>query len=473
MAKIMRLTALFFRNKYTERAVAVLTIFLFLATVSVALRSYYLYQTLFPAYEQKLNKKLKDQVAIIKAFLLENKKHVDELALDPVILDFLQNISPESEKALNNYISKRKENFGFKSLSLIANSGIVVFSTNELLRDVHLNDEKYSQTPLFRSFFVSSMTLTPDFSDFSYSTIIKAPAFYITMPLIKNNKILGVIAYQIDEENLNTITKDYLDLGRTGEFVLAVQTGSRATFITPTRNDPKIRFTTKELFSDTGGYEALLRAGRGETGFGENNDYQGIKTLASWSFIPGVDWAIIVKINIQEILEPIEKLNKYLITLSILTLLSALLTLFFYYQNITKRLAKIQRRLFRILPAQLRYPEFFLLIIFLFLSIFSINQYKSAMSSSLEKAQKFAIKQIQNGISEVNNNLNKITNLADFIAQDLRTERLISEDIRKRLRREIVETEGLVRITIAYGPYRYDSKIKLHAPSIPKKKMAI
>ena len=470
----MRLTALFFHNKYTERIVVVLTIFLFITTVSIALRSYYLNKTLFPFYEQILQRKLHDQISVINAFLQKNKKNADELADDPYILDYLNNFqktssaSDEKHEELNNYLAKRKENFGFKSVSLIANSSTVVFSTNELLRNVHLNDEKYSTTPLFRSYFVSSMTLTPDFSDFSYSTTLKAPAFYITMPLIRNNKVLGIIAYQIDEEKLNTITKDYLDLGKTGEIVLAVQSGSQVTFITPTRNDPSIRFTTKDLFGESG-FEALQRAGTGETGIGINSDYQGQKTLASWSFIPLVDWAIVVKINTHEILEPIDSANKYLLIFSILTIFFGLLTVFFHYKSIKKRLSEIRRKLFLHVPSQIKHPEFFLLLIFLFLSILSIYQYKHALNSSLEKSQKMAIKEIETGIVKINNNLKKISGLADFIAQDLRTERLISEDIKKRLRREIVETEGLVRITIAYAPHKYDKNFKLYAPSITQK----
>ncbi len=76
--------------------------------------------------------------------------------------------------------------------------------------------------------------------------------------------------------------------------MLAVQSKSYATFITPTRNDPNIKFTAKELFVESG-FEAMQRAAKGETGFGINIDYQGQKTLASWSFLPRVDWPLLSK----------------------------------------------------------------------------------------------------------------------------------------------------------------------------------
>ncbi len=468
----MQAAATVFYNKYIKKIVFLLTILSFIATLSFIVRSYYLHRTLVPRYEQKLDKKLNAQVARINAFLDEIKDKANGLAADPVILDYLEkgtrvdSISPTEQQTLSNFLAKRQENLGFKSVSLIANNSTVVFSTNPLLRNVHLNDEKYSATPLFKSHFVSSMTLTPDFSDFLYSTTIKAPAFYITMPLIRNNKVLGELAYQIDEEKINAITRDYLDLGATGETALTALSGPYAVFIVPTRNDPSIRFTRKELFVESS-FKPMQRAAEGETGSGVDIDYRNQKVVASWSFIPRVDWAIVVKIDLVEVLQPIVSANEYLIAFLILTLLFAAFTAFLYWQTIGKRLSVI-RTVVRYIPAPLRHPEFTFILIFLFLSALSIYQYNYSISSALKKSQDLAIKKVKDGISKIDAELEKIRLLADFIAQDLRTERLISEDIRKRLRREIVETDGLVRITIAYGPNKYSNKIKLYAPSITR-----
>lgn len=473
MAKIMRAKALFFQNKYFEKIAAVLTTVLFLLSISLIVRSCYLSKTLIPLYEQKLQKKLDDQVAAIKVFLNGKKAHTDALAHDRVILDYLnkihlrQEVSPAEQEAFSNYIAKRRENAGFKSLSLIT-GGTVVFSTNKLLRNVHLRDERYSNTPLFRSYFVATLGLVTDFSDFLYSTTIKEPAFYITRPLFRDNKIIGNIAYQVDEQELNVITRDYLDLGATGEIVLAVQTASQATIITPTRNAPSIRFIKEELFAESK-FVPMQRAARGEIGHGITIDYRGEKTLAAWSFIPRVDWGVVVKIDFKEIMEPVTSANKYIIIFSILTLIFAAVTAFLHSKKLSNKLSTIRTKIFGFIPQNIKLLEILLLSIFIVLSVLSIYQYEHSISSALKKSQDLAIHQVENGISSIENDLEQIRHLADFIAQDLRTERLISGDIRKRLRREIVETDGLVRITIAYAPYNYSNEKRLFAPSITQK----
>ena len=473
MAKIMRLIALFFHNKYAEKIVTVLTILLLMATVSIALRSYYLHKTLTPRYEQKLQKKLNEQVARINAFLDESKANADELASDSAILDYQEkiflkeSILPAEQHSLSSYLSKLQENIGFKSFSLIDNDSTIVFSTDPLLRNVRLNNEIYSTTPLYKSFFGSSMTLTPDFSDIYFSTLIKAPGFYITMPLIRNNKVLGEIAYGIDVEKIAAITRDYLDLGTTGEIVLADQTGPYGIFITPTRNDPFIRFTKKELFVGSG-FQLIRRAAQGEAGSGIGLDYREIKVVAIWAFIPRVAWGIVVKIDLQEVLEPLDLNNKYLITFAILTLIFAALTALFHRKTVGLKLSVILK-VFERMPVPIRYPEFFLILIFLFLSALSIYKYKHGVSSALKEAQDLAIEDVKAGIAEIETDIGQVRLLANFIVEDLHTERLISEDVRRRLRREIVETEGLVRITIAYAPYKYSDKIRLFAPSIVRK----
>jgi len=473
MAKIMRLIALFFHNKYIQKIIVVLTILLFITSLCLAGRTYYLHKTLVPAWEQKLQRKLNSQMARINEFLDDNNKKANALALDPIILDYQEkvvnkeNILPTERQNFSNYIAKRQKYIGFKSFSMIDKNSDIIFSTSPLLRDIQLNNDLYINTPLYKSYFVSSMTMTRDFSDFYYSTLIKAPAFYITMPLIRNNKMLGEMAYQIDEDKITSITRDYLDLGTTGEIVLAVQSGDYAVFITPTRNDPSILFTKKELFGKSN-LQILQEAARGQTGNGVGTDYRGIKTVASWSFIPRVDWAIVVKINLSEVLEPIVSNNKFLIPFIVLTLIFAALIMIIHRDKVGQKLSII-RRLYEYIPAPVRHLEIFLILIFLILSILAVYQYKHNVSAALKKSQDLAIEEVKDGITKIDIYLEQVRRLANFIAQDLRTERLISKDIIKRLRREIVETDGLVTITIAYAPYQYSDKVKLYAPSITQK----
>lgn len=468
MDKSISFASFILRHKFTRKLLLSFAVIFLIITSALAFRYYYLSKNLVPQYEKLLQRKINEQIAAITSFLNENEKNLKEIIKDENVLNFMELlqskniISNKIQENNKDYIQKLQENLGFKSLSLLDNWGNVLFSTNSSLSKVKLQNEVLSNAPLFRSFFAAYMTLSTDFSDFLYSPIIKEPAFYVTTPAIKDKKLLGIIAYQIDETELTAITRDYLDLGDTGEVVLAVQTESEAHFITPTRNDPTIRFTKRQLFGEAD----ILKAARGEKGTGIGNDYRGITTVSTWAFIPRVDWGIVVKLDLSEVNKSMLPVKKLLMVFSLLTVLFIFLSLLVYGHKFSKLKEKTRFTAFSYIPKELKHFSFFALLIFIYLSIMVVYQFKEATDRALLRSQESAISQIKHGVSLVNDDLERIRRLAEFIAQDLQTERLISEDIRKRLRRDIVETEGLVRITIAYAPFKRSSNIRLYAPTI-------
>ena len=457
----------FFQKRWFKYLIFGLQVVLILSTLSLALYINYTQKNLLPYYKNTLQKKLETQVEAISAFLDKQTQTVEELSKDILILDFMQNAQKDErlENQIAIHLKTLQETIGFKSLSLIEPNGDIKYSTNPLMRGIKLNDETYSKTPLYLSFSVSSMVLAPDFSYFSFSSILKEAAFYVTAPLFYNRKVIGVIAFQIDEKNLNAITRDYLDLGKTGETVLAVQSGPQAFFITPTRNAPSIKLTKLDLFSDKN-LSAIQRAARGEIGHGIIFDYLGEKTLASWSFIPRVTWGVVVKINLDEINAPLKKLQNYLLLSALVALFFLLILIIIYREYFQNKISKLMAQTSRLVPFKLRYFIIILVLFFSYLSVLAIYNLKHAMSIGLENSQHQAIESIKRGVQSIDAHLEKIRLLGDFIAQDLQTERLISQDIKQRMRREIVETDGLVRITIAYKPMGIGNNKKLYAPSI-------
>jgi len=458
------------KKRWFKNLVIGIEIILLILTAGIAIYTFNLQEKLIPKYEKKLQKKLHHQLAAISTFLDQQTSYVTELSKDDAILNYME-LSRDNrpvpeliEKNLASHVNTLKEDIGFKSLSLIANNGTILFSTNSLLRHIKLNDEVYSQTPLYLSFYISSMDLAPDFSYFFFSNILKETAFYVTAPLFKDRKVVGIIAFQIDEKKLESIARDYIDLGDTGETVLAEQSGNQTFFITPTRNNPSIKFSKVNLFSHVENLD-IERAARGETGHGIVTDYLGKKVLSTWTFIPEVTWGIVVKINIDEIKATINMWQRLLLISAICALLFGLFVLVIHGVNLFKRIYVITNHIAERIPHKFRYSIIILIIIFIYLTTLSIYNFQQAKSKGLQSAKNQAIEQIKKGIQAIESDLQKISLLADFIAQDLQTERTISLDIKKRMRRQIVETDGLVRITIAYNPHNQKNN-KLYAPSI-------
>jgi hypothetical protein len=453
----------FFHYKLIKLIALMCAIIGLLILIILTARAIYLEKTLVPKYQVKLEKKINEQIEIINDFLNRHQENALLLAQDKKILAYNKNKQLDNTE-FRNYILKKQENFKFENLLIIDDNSQVLFTTTPKYAHLNLLDETLTKAPLRRSYFASSMTLTRDFSDFLFSTILKEPAFFITYPLLDQQKFVGALAYQINEDELTAISRNYLDLGNTGEIVMAVQTATDAFFITPTRLDPEIRFTKRKLF-EKGATSITLRATRGERGSGIATDYLGNKVLATWAFIPRVDWGIVVKINLEEIRAPIEQYHNYIIISAIITAVFILLNLLIYHRQITRKL----REKFPEFIRQIYHASYLLLIllgIFIYLLLISIISFKKDYKKSIKESQAVAINDVKQGVDEIEQYVEKIQRLGDFIAQDLRTERLISEDIKRRLKREIIETDGIASITIAYAPYQYDKNKKLFAPSI-------
>jgi hypothetical protein len=461
----------FFNSIYLRRTFLALEIILLLIIAILSLKAFYDNRAVVPYYTAKLDKKLDDEISSISKFLNEQQRYVDELSVDETILDYFQKIKDNQHINANQknnfevYIHKLQQNIGFKNLAFIGIDAVIRFSTHARLLGIDLHHESQAGTPLFRSFQVASLTLTEDFSDFLYSTLLMQPVFYLTAPIYKNEKLLGMLAFQIDDLKLNTITRDYLDLGQTGEIVLAVQTGPEIFFITPTRNDPSIRFTKRDLFAQSG-FEAIVSAGKGNRSSGINLDYRGHKSLASWGYIPRVDWALVVKIDLQEIYAPIKLLRERLKFLGAIAIFFGIITLILYHAELYAAWSLINRKFLVRIPRKLHYTILTFFGLFLILSATTIFKFQGKLSSAVSKAQHLAEQQVEAGISSINRDLENIRQLSDFIALDLQAERLISADIELRLRREIIENEGLVRISIAYKPDPDSPKRGLYAPSM-------
>ncbi len=436
-------------------------IFLFASLILWGL-SYYYKNNIITKYKYILETKTQTQINIINKFLNNQKDIIEELAHDPMILEYAENNNNNNK--FNEHIKKKQDKLDFENILIFNNNSQIIYSIKNIYNNINIADEMYIHTPVRRSFLVSFMTLTPDFSDYGISTIANEPVFYVTAPLIKDNKFVGVISIEIHEEKVNALSANYLGLEKSGEIVVAVQTATEAFFIMPTRLDPTIQFTRIPLFGDNENSD-IQRAARGERGTGIIKDYLSNDVLASWAFIPRVDWGIVVKINTSEILAPVQKYKNFA-KYSLFIALFLIAVFGFFSRDIIFNILSNKYPLIFTKIYNLKVLLFILLCISIYLLSINIIHFDNERTGALKFHQKKARDQTQEAINKIRKDLNKITALGDFIAHDLKTERLVSDDIKRRLRREVIETEGIASITIAYAPYEHDSKRRLFAPSI-------
>lgn len=452
-------------------------LYFFIATTCIIALWYgFLHYSLFPTYKKKLWEIMLKKEDTINALLKTEENHAKTLATNPITQDCLtlfnqnRNSNDLANKNYASFLEPQQEIMGFKNILLLDINKIVLFSTTKKIpTSTDLNDELYKNSELTRSCDRSTMCLTTDFSEYYFDPLLGDPALFITTPVMKNKKLIGTLVYQYDQQKIYTITNQYIDLGKTGETALARQDDSFIFFVAPTRNDPEITFKKRELsYKSPLSIQASVLGGQG---LGEATDYRAVPVIAAWTFIPKVDWGMVVKMDQSEIIEPLSTAKTALLLALCMLIIWIILLEFFYNKPLINRLITLSKtRPFIYAPHTFKHPLFICMVIFLFMTIKTIINYQATNSSVTNKAKQSIVEDIENGAQKIEQILNKIAFTTQSIADDLQSHRLTKDDIIKRIKRDLAENNTIISITVAFAPYAYDKNIRLYAPSLTKTK---
>ena len=239
------------------------------------------------------------------------------------------------------------QEFGYYDIFLINNSGDVMYSVfKELDYATNLITGPYSNTGLAEAFrksepasVVADTVHTVDFADY-YPSYNGAAAFF-SSPIYDGDKKLGVLIMQAPVDRLNSLMTynnnwKEVGLGDSGETYIVA-------------NDNKLRNDSRFLIEDKAGYiTALQQAGDpnvnrilakgtsiglqgastpgtkdallGNEGFSQFPDYRGVPVLSAYTplDIPGLHWALMSEIDVEEAFRPIKKMNSEILSKAVL-----------------------------------------------------------------------------------------------------------------------------------------------------------
>ncbi|HSC24629.1 MAG TPA: cache domain-containing protein [Candidatus Babeliales bacterium] len=425
----------------------------------------YLYYSIIPSYQKKLLTMVNNRADEITAYLNEQENNALHLSQDAIVIDALSNTFISESQSLNAAILSHKEHMGFKDILLVNKDKTIIFSVaKKNLIGIKINQNNHDNSALEESYERATMTLTNDFSDFSFNELLQESALFITIPILKEKKFIGALIYQLNQEKIYLITNQYIGLGKTGEAAIAKKEGAYAIFLSPTRNDPDLAFKKRILFTDP---PLTIQASiLGQEGSGTALDYRDKKVIGAWKFVPKLDWGILVKIDLDEVAEPINIAYKILTYCLIIFLLSLLFNLYFFYPTIRKKLKTINDSSpYNKIPSFIKNPLFIIMIIAFGFTIKNIIQCIQQQSYTIEKAKNQAIKIVSKNADIIETILTKISSTAQFIADDLKTGYLTKDTITKRIERDLAENNIILDITVLFSPYHYDTNTELYLES--------
>lgn len=456
-------------KKHLSLSIGLITLLFFAITCVIFTWHTHLKHSLIPACKKNLWSMATKRADEIDLFLNEQENNAIALAEKPTIITALHDAHTQkdlssSKEKLTDFITPYKEQMFFKNILLIDTQNTIIFSTtnNDIIGE-NINKNDYPYSNLSMSCERASMTLTNDFSYFNFDQILQEPALFITIPIIEDNKFIGILAYQVNQEKIYDITNQYIGLGKTGEVTLIKQDGSHVVFVSSTRNNPDLAF--KKIPHSSISQRDLIT----QQGTGTAIDYRNKQVITASLFIPKIDWGMTVKIDQEEILQPMNTTYKLLLLFFAIFLLFLLISFYLSRKSLITIMHKsIIYRWLHHIPTIIKNPFFLLLLIFLGLSIKNIFYSSMHKTSVINSAKNKAIKTITDNAEVIETMLSTIAFVGQSIADDLHTNYLVTDDIATRIKRDIKENSAIVGITVLFMPYTYDNTVQVYAPSITR-----
>ena len=128
-------------------------------------------------------------------------------------------------------------------------------------------------------------------------------------PIRLEGELVGAAKVLLSARELLEITHDHTGLGATGETLLAQRTDAgEALILNPLRHDPGASLTRR--VGEGASHDPTLEAVRGveRTWRSDARDYRGAEVWAATRYLDEFDWGLVVKVDAEEEMQPVEEL---------------------------------------------------------------------------------------------------------------------------------------------------------------------
>ena len=308
------------------------------------------------ALEDSVHDKL-SQIAASKAVELENYcrerlADVTMLARDPDFINaaskFTSTQAQLSVTQTDRFLSEAAESAGFLEMFFIDPKGKILFSANpNFTNEDSILTGTLASTELAAGFERSRTLLQSELSGFQMYASNSHPIAFLTSPILKDGRVIAVLAGGIGPERVWRILADMSGLGKTGEIVVGERIGDEVLVTAPLRSDPNSAFRRKlSLMNKSGkGYQqgATQMAANGNRGYGIVTDYRGVEVAASWCYLPSFRWGMNVKQDASEAFALLRFQRNAIIGLSIAIIVCVTITALLVARSISNPIRTASR----------------------------------------------------------------------------------------------------------------------------------
>ena len=245
--------------------------------------------------------------------------------------------TPAVEKFdVKNFLNLLKTNFHYNNIYIVSSEGRINLSTDP---------EKGSGSNFLDS---DGSTLSGSMNGVYFSNVeLREGKYFIYAgaPINHEDGNISIALIQIELSSIYEMLKDSTGLGNTGEVILARtdSTRNRTHFINTMRNKPSESLEVFENDDNLPHY--LVKALQGEDGIGSGNDYRGKQVLAAWTNIPNTGWALVAKIDTDEIYGNSRQLLEKFIISGVVILFIAIILSLIFSQHLVRPIVSLKKSL--------------------------------------------------------------------------------------------------------------------------------
>ncbi|SNQ61630.1 GAF domain-containing protein [Candidatus Methanoperedens nitratireducens] len=221
--------------------------------------------------------------------------------------NFMQEIESRNTSNLALNLERVKSEIPvFFEISALDSNGKVVASTESGLINTNQSEEEFFKKAK-KNLYLGNISY--------YNNIT---GYTIASPVLNRStgKFIGVLAVRVYPMLIYDVTGDYKGLGETGETLLVQRKGDEVVFLNPLRHNKSAPLHLVFSFNSTLAQPAI-HAIKGENGTTQALDYRGEEVFAAYTYIPVIDWGLVVKIDSSEALIPVARSKERSIALGI------------------------------------------------------------------------------------------------------------------------------------------------------------
>jgi diguanylate cyclase (GGDEF)-like protein/PAS domain S-box-containing protein len=212
---------------------------------------------------------------------------------------FTQTFWDNSPKGLHDNLKSFAERNDFYDIFIISLNGNIV-NTVQQESDLHTNllHGKYAHTQLATVFKDALTHKKMYLSDFEYYPPSLNYATFMALPIVKENRTIGVVAIQLDNNALQKMINARSELGKSGEIIALFNYANKMMTVTSVANSHIKAFT----MLNTVHQKEMIDAIHGHSGQSKVKSRLGKEALAAWGYQKDFRLGVVVTINQDELL---------------------------------------------------------------------------------------------------------------------------------------------------------------------------